>query len=97
MNVRLRMVGQMPMPVDVLLQYKDGSKELVYVPQLIMFGQKPQEDAVARTIKEPWKWTHPTYTFDVSHKLFDIKSIEIDPTWRMADINRQNNKLELNW
>lgn len=97
MNVRLRMVGQMPMPIDVLLQYKDGSKELVYIPQLIMFGQKPQEDTIIRTIKEPWKWTHPTYTFDVSHKLFDIKSIEIDPTWRMADINRKNNKLELNW
>ena len=97
MNVRLRMVGQMPMPIDVLLQYKDGSKELVYIPQLIMFGTKPAEDAIMRTIKEPWKWTHPTYTFEVSRKLFDIKSIEIDPTWRMADINRKNNKLELNW
>jgi hypothetical protein len=96
-NIRLRMIGQMPMPIDVLLQYKDGSKELVYIPQLIMFGQKPQEDSTTRTIKEPWKWTHPTYTFEVSQKLFDIKSIEIDPTWRMADMNRKNNKLELNW
>jgi len=87
----------MPMPVDVLLQYKDGSKELTYIPQLIMFGQKPAEDATPRSVREAWKWTHPTYTFEVTQKLTNIKSIEIDPSQRMADINRRNNKLDLNW
>ncbi|MFT3701428.1 MAG: M1 family metallopeptidase [Agriterribacter sp.] len=96
-NIRLRMAGQMPMPIDVLLQYKDGSKEIAYIPQLIMFGNKPPEDNTPRSIHEPWKWTHPTYVFEVNQKLTNIRSIEIDPTWRMADVNRKNNKLDLNW
>ncbi|MFT4018891.1 MAG: M1 family metallopeptidase [Agriterribacter sp.] len=96
-NIRLKMIGQIPMPVDVSLQFKDGSKETAYIPQLIMFGEKPQEDTTPRVVHEPWKWTHPVYTFEVNQKLMNIKSIEIDATQRMADVNRKNNKLELNW
>lgn len=96
-NIRLKMIGQVPMPIDVALQFKDGSKEIAYIPQLIMFGEKPQEDTKPRVVYEPWKWTHPTYIFEVNQKLMNIKSIEIDATQRMADMNRKNNKLELNW
>jgi len=96
--IRLRMLGKMPMPIDVVFTFKDGSKEMVYIPQYLMFGEKPVEDkAIPRTVVEPWKWTHPTYTFEIAHRLTDCKLIEIDPTQRMADVNRKNNKLELNW
>jgi hypothetical protein len=97
-KVRVRMLGYMPMPVDVMLQYKDGSKELAYIPQYFMFGEKPVEDAgVSRTVFEPWKWTDPTYTLVVNHRLKDLKVVEIDATQRMADVDRKNNKLELTW
>jgi hypothetical protein len=97
-KIRLRMVGKMPMPVDVLLQFKDGSKAIAYIPQYSMFGEKPVEDpSIPRTVFTPWKWTHPTYTFEMDHKLTDLKTIEIDPSQRMADVDRTNNKLELNW
>jgi hypothetical protein len=97
-NIRLKMVGQMPMPIDVLVTYKDGSKEMAYIPQYLMFGAKGVEDAsVPRTVFEPWKWTSPTYTFTLNHKLLDMKIVEIDPSQRMADVDRKNNKLELNW
>jgi hypothetical protein len=97
-KIRLKMVGYMPMPVDVLIQYKDGSKELAYIPQYLQFGEKPVEDAsIPRTTFEAWKWTSPMYTFELTHRLLDIKSVEIDPTQRMADVDRKNNKLELNW
>ena len=97
-NIRLKMIGKMPMPVDVQLQYKDGSKEIAYIPQYLMFGEKPVEDStIPRTVYEPWKWTHPTYTFTVDHRLIDLKIAEIDPSQRMADTDRKNNKLELNW
>jgi hypothetical protein len=63
-----------------------------------MFGEKPVEDpAIPRTTFEAWKWTSPTYTFGLNHRLTDIKVVEIDPTQRMADVDRKNNKLELNW
>ena len=40
-----------------------------------------------------WKWTHPDYTFNINRTIKDLKSIEIDPSQRMADVNRNNNKL----
>ncbi len=96
--IRLKRVGYMPMPIDVLIQYKDGSKELAYIPQYLQFGEKPVEDpSIPRSSFEAWKWTHPTYTFALSHHLTDLKTVEIDPTQRMADVDRKNNKLELNW
>jgi hypothetical protein len=97
-KIRLKMIGYMPMPIDVEVQYKDGSKEMAYIPQYFMFGEKPVEDTtIPRTTFEAWKWTSPTYTFELNHRLTDIKVVEIDPTQRMADVDRKNNKLELNW
>ena len=97
-NVRLRMDGKMPMPIDLLFQFKDGSKEMAYIPQYFMFGAKPVEDAsIPRITYDAWKWTSPTYTFSITHRLMDIKKLVIDPSERMADVNRRNNVLELNW
>jgi len=81
-KVRLKMVGKMPMPLDVLIQFRDGSKEMASIP---------------RTSFEPWKWTHPTYTFEINHRLTDMVVLEIDPSERMADVDRKNNRLELKW
>jgi len=98
MKIRLRNVGTMPMPIDIEITFKDGSKELVYIPQYLMFGSKANEyPAMKRTVGEPWKWTHPTYTIEIEHKLFEVKRIEIDPLQRTADIERRNNMLELKW
>jgi hypothetical protein len=92
-QISLKRVGKMPMPVDVLLTFKDGSQELHYIPLSLMFGEKPAENATPRTVHTEWKWTHPDYSFTTTRSLKDLKSIEIDATQRMADINRNNNKL----
>jgi hypothetical protein len=97
-RIRLRMIGKVPMPLDVYLQFKDGSRELAYIPQYLMFGSKPQEDkSIPRIVFDPWKWTSPQYEFEINHRLTDLKIIEIDPSHRMADVNRLNNRLELKW
>jgi hypothetical protein len=85
------------MPIDVMLQFKDGSKIMAYIPQYLMFGAKPIEDSIPRTVFAPWRWTHPFYTFEIDGDLRSLKSIEIDPSRRMADVERKNNKLELTW
>lgn len=96
--IRLKRVGLMPMPVDLQLSYKDGTKELHYVPLGLMFGEKsPEDPATKPKVYEPWKWTHETYIVETDRKLTDLNGVEIDPSLRMADINRNNNKLELNW
>lgn len=97
-NVRLKNVGQMPMPIDVKVSFKDGSSEWHYVPMYLMFGAKDAEAGQEpRVVYEPWRWTDPVYTISTKRKLTDIVSVEIDPSHRMADIDRRNNMLELKW
>ena len=97
-NIRLRNIGLMPMPVDVKITFRDGSSEWHYVPMYLMFGEKPAEEGQEnRKVYGLWKWTHPRFQISSSRKLTEISSVEIDPSYRMADIDRRNNKLVLKW
>ena len=96
-NVRLKKIGLMPMPIDLEITFKDGSKEIHYIPMNLMYGEKPTEDTIPRIIYEPWKWTYSTYVIGTKKKLAEFSSVEIDPTMRMADVERRNNKLDLKW
>ena len=97
-KIRLKRAGAMPMPIDLRITYKDGSTEMCYVPLNLMLGSKENEHAdEKRTLFHEWNWAQPTYIVEVKRKLMDFKKAEIDPSKRMADINRSNNVLELNW
>ncbi|HVX26242.1 MAG TPA: M1 family metallopeptidase [Parafilimonas sp.] len=92
-SITLKRLGLMPMPVDVLVTYKDGSQEMHYIPLDLMFGAKPAEDTIKTIVEKEWQWVDPEYSFNIARSVADIKSIEIDPTERMADVNRVNNKI----
>ena len=63
-----------------------------------MFGSKPAELGQTPRKEYPeWGWIYPTYEIETSKHLTDIVRVEIDPTQRMADMERKNNKLELKW
>lgn len=97
-KIRMKRVGLMPMPIDLQLSFKDGRTEMCYIPLNLMYANKEAENgAEKRTVFEPWRWTHPTYVVELPVKLTDLKKAEIDPSKRMADVNRNNNVLELNW
>ncbi len=97
-KIRLRRTGYMPMPIDLQLTLKDGSTQMHYIPLNLMYAAKDSENSnELRTVYEPWRWTHPTYTIELKSKLTDLKKVEIDASKRMADVNRKNNVLELNW
>jgi hypothetical protein len=97
-KIRLRRIGLMPMPIDLQLSFKDGSKELHYIPLDLMYGEKPKEtDTVPRKTYEPWHWTNATYIVETDKRLTDITIAEIDPSQRLADLDRRNNKIELKW
>ena len=81
----LERIGLMPMPIDLTVTYVDGSSEDFYIPLQMMRGEKPTE----ATIIKDWAWAYPTYTLETSKA---IKSVEIDPENRMADIDKSNNK-----
>ena len=93
--ISIQRLGKFPMPIEVVVTYKDGSSELHYIPLDLMLGGKAQEGSMKQINHPEWKWTHPTYTFESTQPLGAIKSIEIDPSQRMPDINRSNNKIEI--
>ncbi|MCE7055560.1 M1 family metallopeptidase [Algoriphagus sp. AGSA1] len=95
-DITLERIGMMPMPIDLLITYKDGTSEMVYLPLEIMRGEKPQEnEATPRVMSDAWPWTNLSKTITVNKKSSAIQSIEIDPSKRLADINQVNNKLDL--
>ncbi len=98
-KIRLKKIGLMPMPVDCQLSFKDGTREMHSIPMYLQFGAKQNEwgNAISFKSYDAWKWTHDTFIIETSRKLTDIISVEIDPSQRMADVERKNNKIELKW
>ncbi|MEJ2112637.1 MAG: M1 family metallopeptidase [Flavobacteriaceae bacterium] len=90
-TVNLERIGLMPMPLDIQVEYADGSKELFYIPLQMMRGEKPSNEP--RTVLKDWAWAYPAYGFTINRSKEEIKSIVIDPKGLMADINRVNNKI----
>ncbi len=85
-KITLERIGKMPMPIDVEVKYIDGSIERFNIPLRMMRGAKP----TSAKIIDDWGWAYPTYSFYVS-KI--VKSVTIDKSGLMADVNLKNNKL----
>jgi aminopeptidase N len=96
-NVRVARIGAMPMPIEVTLTFKDGTTETHYVPLNLMYGQKPKEGEGEWFVYPAQRWTHRELVVTSKRKLSDVSAVEIDPSQRMADLERRNNKLEIKW
>jgi len=83
-EVTLERVGAMPMPIDVEVEYTDGTKEAFNIPIEMMRGNKPS----TATLLKDWGWAYPTYSFEVKKP---VKSVIIDKSGYMADVNPLNN------
>ncbi len=91
-KVTLERIGRMPMPLDIMITYEDGTQESFYVPQTLMRWTKENPfPNVNRTVTEGWDWAYPTFEFTINKEKGNIKSIVIDPKELMADINKTNN------
>lgn len=91
-KVTLERIGPMPMPLDILVVYEDGTQETYYTALRMMRGEK--ENAypnLKRTVLKDWAWAYPTYSFDIPKAKASIKNIVIDPSELMADVDKTNN------
>ncbi len=92
--LRLERLGLMPMPLDILIEYTDGSQEVVNIPLRIMRGAKEAEfEGATYRVAEDWPWTNPTYELVIDRPRAEIANVVIDPTLRLADVNPDNNRL----
>jgi hypothetical protein len=90
-HISIARKGKVPMPLDVLVSYKDGTQELYYIPLRMMRGEKEQETDTKRILMEDWPWVYPVYDLTIPRALDTIESIALDPSGRMADTNRSDN------
>ena len=90
-SIELKRIGGIGMPIDLVVSLNDGSQHHYYIPLTEMRAEKPNEHELSRTVLSDWSWAQQRYTFEVPHPLENIKTIAIDPSTRMADIDQSNN------
>jgi len=96
-HVRVARVGAMPMPVEIALSFNDSSREMHYVPLNLMYGEKAREGTGEWITYPAQRWTHRTMVINSKRRLNELRMVEIDPSQRMADVDRRSNKLEVKW
>ncbi len=90
--VILERKARIPMPIELVVYFSDGTSEMYYIPNDLMFGYKKFDAKV--NYMEPWNWASSQYEFKVEG-LKKIIKIEIDPSKRLADFNQADNIIEI--
>jgi len=91
-RINMSRIGLMPMPIDVLVVYNDGTQETFYAPLQMMRGEKENPySQLERTVLPDWPWANPLFSFDIDRPIGDIKAVVIDPSQLMADVDAENN------
>ena len=88
--VTLKRKARIPMPIEVVVSFEDGSSDLYYIPNDLLHGYKSFNKEVY--LMEPWNWVSTEYEFVVEGNKKIIK-IEIDPSKRIADVNQLDNSV----
>lgn len=92
--ISLRRTGEMLMPVDLSITWRNGERSLYTVPLSLMLGTKREAPGTEDwTVLPPWNWTAPDYTFALPVPLSAIQAVEVDPMERMPDVDRSNDRI----
>lgn len=91
-TVSLERIGRMPMPIDLTVEYTDGTTESFYIPlRMMSFEKENPNPSVKRTVLNDWAWAASNYEFSIAKAKNTIKKITIDPSGLMADVKQNNN------
>lgn len=95
-TITLERIGRMPMPIDLKIDYADGTSENFHIPLRMMNFIKPNPNPnTNRTVLEDWAWAQSNYSFTIDKNKTAIKKITIDPSGLMADVKAANNVFEV--
>lgn len=93
--ITLERIGRIPMPIDMIVEYTDGSRESFYIPlRMMSFEKENPYSNLKRTVIADWAWAFPTYNYSLPTTK-TVKRIILDPSGLMADVNRANNIYEV--
>ena len=86
-------IGKMPMPIEIEVLYEDLSTDIYYIPLSIMRGKKDNSNGKL-ILLEDWEWVNESYQIDLDDSDKKIKKIEINPSGKLADVDKTNNTIE---
>lgn len=89
--IELERIGLMPMPIELEVEFENGTKKQFYIPLQMMRGEKDQPNNTV-TLKD-WAWAYPSYSFEVGSA---VKKVTLDPGADVADVDLSNNVLSSN-
>ena len=90
-NAVLERKGLIPMPIELVVTFKDETKKHYYIPTDLMRGLK-KELSSSFEILPSWGWASPFYSFPLQK---EVVKIEIDPSGLLADVDLKNNIYKL--
>ena len=90
--ITLKRKARIPMPIEVVVSFEDGSSEMYYIPNDLLYGYKTFGDDVY--LMEAWNWASTEYEFTVQGNK-RVTKVEIDPSKRIADVNQMDNSVEI--
>ena len=79
------------MPLEILIQLKNGDTELRYIPISLMRGEKENPYELEWTVEKDWNWANPEYSLVIDKSKEEIQVIVIDPSNLMADVDKNDN------
>jgi len=95
-GITLERIGRTPMPMDILVEYRDGTLESFHIPlRMMSFTKDNPTLGIKRTVLPDWAWAYRTYFFEIPKTKAAIKKITIDPSGLLADVKPDNNVFEM--
>lgn len=92
LHIKLVQKGNMPMPIDLAIRHSENEVTRVTIPLDIQRGEKTTDRYFSPDFVAPdWPWTFEQYQLIIPGKWTDEVEISIDPSRRIADVNRTDN------
>lgn len=87
--------GQVPMPVDFSVVLKDGGTVNYQIPVNLTHTWKNKDAFGDFKTLNYWPWTQKEYSFTVPYSKEQMKALVIDASQRMADVELEDNVVEV--
>ncbi|SDE66467.1 M1 family metallopeptidase [Riemerella columbipharyngis] len=94
-TITLENKGGVPMPIDFNVFTKDKKIVTYNIPLNMMRTPKVNDYFGSFQVLKDWRWTDKIYQFDIPFTKDELVAMGIDFTQRLADINPQDNFIEV--